>query len=175
MPVDIIRRLLQEGEAEASAKRASSEIVKADGQTAADLKEAERQRFVAQITEIVLKESGALEGLQRIKSEILIKDNSDLQYLPQFGFAGLVWGSYRLVRFPTESYPQPWPNDDSSYKQIKLIVDPDTQILTIEGQSEHKFRKGQWNSKNKVEEAIAKAFVNPISVLGQSSKEDRQI
>ncbi len=157
MPIEIIKKLLQEREARAASEKTARDLVIeneriAREETERPQKEAgeKRQKFVSQKTEIILNESHALHGLQRIENELLnraVKQHK-LVYEPERGQAILSWGA----------------NFESEWSEIWAIVNPDEDTLTICGQEKYKFADSSWQDIEAVETALAKAFVNPKSI-----------
>ena len=162
MPIEEIRRLQKEREAKAEAARISAENERLQREKEEQLrrkKEEERNHFIKNQTDKIMRESLVLDNLLRIEKE-LIEGNvaeHDIVYDPSERKAMLIWGSNFKVVYGkikrTGSY---------NYSYIEVAVDPDTENITICGREQYRLDKHQWNKKQNIDNALAKAYLEPI-------------
>lgn len=132
-----------------------------------DLQEKQaRLVFITTQTQKILRESGVLENLLKIDSEILA-DNEiehDVRFKPSEGSVTLFWGK-NVRSGPVEIFQPDYGVYD--YSTVKVTVDPDSEALTIYGEIEQKVSHEQWKDGEHLELAIANAFLNPKKHKGE--------
>lgn len=167
MPIEIIRQI-QKQKAEEAAKRERVRLEALEKERLAQM-EAERQRkaaeekrrqFIAQQTGKILGQSGALEGLKRIDRELLRGNvsNHSLNYSPENGTVTLAWGN----GFQTLSDGRvQGKGQDYNFSSIQITVNPDKEILIIQGLTTYQSNQNNWKDPKTVEKTLALAYLDP--------------
>lgn len=168
MPIEEIRRILQERadqaaregiarkEAEEKARRVREEAERQQREA-----EEKRRRFVIQQTEKIMRNSGVLDGLRRIEKELLEGNVSKhgISYSPENGKATLTWG----IGFDmsADGGVKRQPGDNYNFSSLEVFVDSDKEQLTIQGAFTYQFSQNDWKDIEKIEKALAAAYVDP--------------
>jgi hypothetical protein len=145
---EIIDRLQKEQSGEGNKQAPENELV----ESKTNPQDADRLAYVESQMNKVFEESGALNYFLEILKEILEKDEMlkkfgwikpILKRNNKVGFFALTWG---LLEY---------------YSVIKIMVDADTESLTVSGNEDIIFDKNEWLYKEKVALAIANAYLHP--------------
>ncbi len=112
----------------------------------------EREQFVLQQTDKVLKESGILDGLSRINNELLSGnyERHDIVSNLSKGNVTLVWGKGFWVDFNKNI-------QGTDYFTIRVDVNAESEAISI---GDSRLEKNDWIDKYKVDEILAKAYIS---------------
>lgn len=174
MPIEEIRRLQKEREAQAEAARVAAENERLQREKEEQLrrkKQEERNQFIKRQTDKILRESLVLDSLMTIEKELLEGNvaEHDVVYDPSDRKAMLVWGSnFKVVNGKIATL------DSYNYSYIEVVVDPDTEAITIFGREQYHFDKHQWNKKQNIDKALAKAYMEPKRAVYSPPSSDRE-
>lgn len=168
MPIEEIRRIQQERADQAAREGVARKEAEEKDRWARE--EAERQqreakekrrKFVVQQTERIMKNSGVLDGLQRIEKELLEGNVSKhgISYSPEKGKATLAWGTgFNIL---ADGGVKHQPGNDYNFSSLEVFVDSDKEQLTIQGAFTYQFSQNDWKDIKKIEKALAAAYVDP--------------
>lgn len=159
MPIEEIHKILRERELRAKEK-ADAEIVAAEKVKS---EARERQIFIVKQTERILEESGALRGIKKIDAEMLEGNvlKHDVSCSPSTGTLALVWGKGYKINSVGEVQSMGSFEEPHEYSLVTVVVDPDTEKLTVRGQNIVELEPAEWKDNKKVDKALAQAYVDP--------------
>lgn len=158
--IERIKQLQGEHAAKDAAEKAAKDATAEKERTERETKEAERRRFVTQQTEKILKESGVLENLRQIDQKLLRKFSHQLYYFPEQGRASLEWGWGNGLIISVKGFLDQGFQECTIYS-ISAEVDPDEEVLTINGGVKSVFGQNDWRDLKRVEDALFEAYMNP--------------
>ncbi|MFA6007517.1 MAG: cell envelope integrity protein TolA [Candidatus Shapirobacteria bacterium] len=167
MPIEIIKRLEQERRDKAERERIVAEqraqreiVLRNEAERLQKEKEEARRQFVLQQTGKIIHSSGVWDGLKRIETELLegSVENHGFCNSSLWDKFTLAWGKGYLTN---TSGTVTSVGSDFSFSTIEVTIDPDQEILNIDGLNRYTLDKKELTNKGRVEEVLAKAYLDP--------------
>ncbi len=168
MPIEIIKRIQQERAEEAARQeKARQEVLEkerlANEEKKRLEKEAEERRlqFVISKNNEIVGSSNILHCLERIDKEMLdgnVKSHQ-LKYVASTGRIALVWGT--SFKIGADGKVDSNHTGSYDYSSIEIQIAPDNESISINAQALVCLQKQDWQNANKLEEVLAKAYIDP--------------
>lgn len=164
MPIEIIKRILQEREEEvARREKLYHEEAEKQRRAAEEAKrkreeeEEKRRRFVTSTNTEIGQKSNLFNHLQRIDKELLDGNVNKHQfsYVAETGRCFLAWGDNFEVGKDGAL------GGDYNYSSIEVTIDPDNRTVTIEANNKITLKQKDWLNLRLVEEKLAEAYLDP--------------